>query len=148
MGSETEVPATSTKFSPMAVIERIQEAINRHDLDALAECFEPDYRSEFPAHPGRAFGGHEQMRANWTRIFHTVPDIEAVVVRSATDAATVAATVWVEWEWRGTCADGSPFLHRGVSIHGVRRDRTEWVRLYMEPVQESGPGIGVAATGR
>ena len=125
---------------PGAVIERIRMAINRHDLDALAACFAPDYRSEFPAHPDRTFGGHEQMRANWGRIFNTIPDIEALVLRTATDADTI----WVEWEWRGTGADGSPSLQRGVTIHGVRGARTEWVRLYMEPVQESGPGIGVA----
>lgn len=127
----------------MAVIERIQQAINRHDLEALAECFDPDYRSEFPAHPDRAFGGHEQMRANWGRTFNTVPDIEAMVVRTATDGDTV----WVEWEWSGTCVDGSPFLQRGVTIHGVRGNRTEWVRLYMEPVQQSGPGIGESRQG-
>ncbi len=140
MGSEIEVMEMDTKSGSMVVIERIRQAINRHDLEALAACFDPDYRSEFPAHPDRTFGGHEQMRANWGRIFKTVPDIEAVVLRTATDADTV----WVEWEWSGSCADGSPFLQRGVTIHGVRGERTEWVRLYMEPVRESGPGIGVA----
>ncbi len=143
MGSETEVMEMHAKSGPLAVIEHIQQAINRHDLEALAECFDPDYRSEFPTHPDRTFGGHEQMRANWGRIFNTVPDIEAVVLSTATDADTV----WVEWVWAGTCTDDSPFLHRGVTIHGVRGDRTEWVRLYMEPVQESGPGIGVALQG-
>ena len=135
-----EVHATS---DPVAVIERIRQAINRHDLEALAECFAPNYRSEFPTHPDRAFGGHAQMRANWGRIFNTVPDIEAIVVRTATHAGTV----WVEWEWSGTGADGAPFLQRGVTIHGVQGGRTEWVRLYMEPVQQSGPGIGVALPG-
>jgi len=144
MGSKIEVMKMDTQLGPLVVIERTRQAINGHDLDALAECFEPNYRSEFPAHPDRAFGGHDQMRANWGRIFSTVPDIEAVVLSSATDAGTV----WVEWEWTGTFADGTPFLQRGVTIHGVRGDRTEWVRLYMEPVQASGPGIGVAATGR
>jgi hypothetical protein len=42
-----------------AVLERLREAINRHDLDALAACFEPDYHSAFPAHPDRTFRGHE-----------------------------------------------------------------------------------------
>ncbi|MBA2362288.1 MAG: nuclear transport factor 2 family protein [Chloroflexia bacterium] len=143
MGSKAEVMEMHTKSDPLVVIERIRQAINRRDLDALAECFDANYRSEFPAHPDRAFGGHDQMRANWGRIFRTVPDIEAVVLSTATDAGTV----WVEWEWTGTYADSSPFLHRGVTIQGVRGDRTEWVRLYMEPVQASGPGIGVAATG-
>ena len=36
-----------------AVIERLREAMNRHDPDAMVECFDPDYRSEQPAHPNR-----------------------------------------------------------------------------------------------
>ena len=56
------------------VLQRLREAINRHDLDALAACFEPDYHSEFPAHPDRTFRGHEQMRKNWSQIFGAVPE--------------------------------------------------------------------------
>ena len=59
MGSEIEVMEMDTKSRPTVVIERIRQAINRHDLEALAACFDPDYRSEFPAHPDRTFGGHE-----------------------------------------------------------------------------------------
>ena len=41
----------------------------------------------------------------------------------------------------GYLATGGPFLHRGVTIHGVDQGTTQWVRLYMEPVREGGPGI-------
>jgi hypothetical protein len=44
-----------------AVIERLYKAINQHDPDAMVECFDPDYRSEQPAHPNRGFGGKEQV---------------------------------------------------------------------------------------
>jgi ketosteroid isomerase-like protein len=119
------------------VIEAIRRATNQHDLDALAACFAPDYRSEFPAHPDRAFGGREQMRRNWAQIFAAVPDIRSTVVRSAVEGDTV----WAEWEWTGTLVTGEPFLHRGVTIQGVEQGMTGWVRLYMEPVREGGPGI-------
>jgi hypothetical protein len=39
------------------VIERLVAAMNAHDLDAAAGFFHEDYRSEQPAHPGRAFAG-------------------------------------------------------------------------------------------
>jgi ketosteroid isomerase-like protein len=133
-GEESVVRRMESGSSTTAVLQRLREAINRHDLDALADCFEPDYRSEFPAHPDRAFRGHEQMRKNWSQIFGAVPDIEAALLRSASEGDTV----WAEWEWTGTRADGTPFATRGVTVQGVRHDRIAWVRLYMEPVREGG----------
>ena len=125
-----------SESGPTAVLERLRRAIDGHDLDALAACFEPDYHSEFPVHPDRAFRGHEQMRKNWTQIFGAVPDIEAALLRCASEGDTV----WAEWEWTGTRADGAPFAVRGTTIQGVRHGLISWVRLYMEPVQEGGGG--------
>jgi len=125
---------------PLSVIERLGDAINRHDLDALTACFAPDYASEFPAHPDRAFRGHEQMRKNWMQIFGGVPDIAATLLRSAAEGDTA----WAEWEWRGTRADGAPFAMCGVTIVGVENDRITWARMYMEPVETSGAGSDAA----
>lgn len=126
---------------PLAVVERLRQAINGHDLEALAACFAPDYRSEFPAHPERAFQGHEQMRQNWTQIFGAVPDLAATLLHCTAEKETA----WAEWEWRGLRPDGVPFAMRGVTIQGVRHDRIAWVRLYMEPVHEDGAGADAAA---
>jgi hypothetical protein len=38
------------------VLEPLKESLNWRDLDAMLECFDPDYRSEQPAHPNRGFG--------------------------------------------------------------------------------------------
>lgn len=130
---------TRAESSPTALVERLQQAINQHDIDGLAACFDADYKSEFPAHPDRAFRGNEQMRKNWAQIFGAVPDIEAALLRCASEGDTV----WAEWEWKGTRTDGAPFTMRGVTIQGVKQDRVEWVRLYMEPVQE-GAGVDAA----
>ena len=135
-GEESVVRIMESGSSITDVLQRLREAINRHDLDALAACFEPDYHSEFPAHPDRTFRGHEQMRKNWSEIFGAVPDIEAALLRYASEGDTA----WAEWEWTGTRSDGAPFAMRGVTVQGVRQDRIAWVRLYMEPVQEGGGG--------
>lgn len=125
--------------SPLSVIERLRDAINAHDLEAMVACFAPDYESAFPAHPDRAFRGQEQMRTNWTQIFGGVPDIHATLVHRAAEGETA----WAEWEWRGTRRDGGPFHQRGVTVQGVRDGRIAWARLYMEPVEE-GPGTDAA----
>src|SRR5450432_2888524 len=51
------------------LIERIQQATNEHDLDALVACFNETYLSEMPVHPGREFRGNDQVRRTWTQIF-------------------------------------------------------------------------------
>jgi hypothetical protein len=59
------------------VLERLHDAQNRHDLDAFVACFDPEYRSEQPVHPDRAFVGREQVRKNWAEVFAGVPDFQA-----------------------------------------------------------------------
>jgi ketosteroid isomerase-like protein len=131
-------------LNPAACVRRIQQAINQHDLDTLTDCFEPDYQSEFPAHPLRAFRGHAALRANWTRIFSTVPDLQAELLRCLTDDETA----WAEWDWRGTGADGQPFAMRGVTLQGVRAGRVAWARLYMEPVRDDDHALPGMPAGR
>jgi hypothetical protein len=67
----------------MGVLERLRDAQNMHDLDGFLACFDSDYRSEQPAHPGRAFTGREQVRRNWAAVFDAVPDFRAELPRSA-----------------------------------------------------------------
>ncbi len=119
--------------APTSTVERLLQAINAHDLDALVDCFDPNYRGEQPAHPDRSFDGREQVRANWTRIFTGVPDIEATLVRWAEEGETV----WAEWSWRGTGVEGTSFAMAGVTVQGVADGRIVWARLYLEPVGAS-----------
>ncbi len=128
---------TRRQSGPIACMERIAQSINLHDLDALVDCFEPDYQSSFPAHPDRAFLGREQLIKNWSQIFAAIPDVHATLLHHALDGDAV----WTEWEWAGTTVSGTPFLQRGVTIQGVPGKRVAWVRLYIEPVTESGSGI-------
>ena len=123
-----------------AMVERLRQATNDHDLDALVACFAPDYRNETPAHPERDFTGRDQVRQNWTQIFAAIGDLRAEVLRAAVDGDTV----WSEWEHRGTRPDGTAHLMRGVVIFGVVDGLATWARFYLEPVQEGGGGVEAA----
>ena len=114
------------------VLERLRDAQNTRDLDAMLECFDPDYRSEQPAHPSRGFGGKEQVRKNWSSMLKNFPDFEAELVRHSSDGGVL----WSEWRWRATGLDMA-----GVTLMGVRDGRIVWGRLYMEPVEEGGEDI-------
>jgi ketosteroid isomerase-like protein len=120
-----------------AVVDRLRDASNAHDLAAITACFAPDYRNETPAHPERSFVGREQVRSNWTQIFAAVPDVTADVVRYAVDGDTV----WSEWEHRGTRADGTAHVMRGVVIFGVADGCASWARFYLEPLQADTTGV-------
>ena len=119
---------------PRLMIERLLQATNDHDLEALVACFAEDYENATPAHPDRGFRGNGQVRRNWEQIFAFVPDLRAEVTRSAAEGDVV----WSEWEMTGTRRDGSGHCMRGVVIFGVQDGLAQWARFYLEPVDLSG----------
>jgi uncharacterized protein (TIGR02246 family) len=122
------------------LVARLHAAMNAHDTEAFVACFAEDYDSVQPAHPDRAFRGRDQVRANWSAVFAGVPDFRADLV----GVSAAGDTVWSEWRWEGTQADGGRLDMAGVIVFGVRDDVVTWARLYVEPVERSGAGIDAA----
>jgi ketosteroid isomerase-like protein len=125
---------------PAAVLRRLQDATNAHDVEAIVACFAPDYRNETPVHPARGFIGKEQVRRNWTQILTAVPDLFADVVASAVSEEMV----WSEWEHRGTRPDGTTHLMRGVIVFTVGNGVITSARFFLEPVDEGDTGVDAA----
>lgn len=125
---------------PTAVIERLRDATNAHDLEAIVACFAPDYRNETPLHPARGFVGSEQVRRVWTQVLAAITDVSTEIVAAVADGATV----WSEWEHRGTRRDGSAHLMRGVIVFGVSDGVIATARFFLEPVDETGDGVDAA----
>jgi hypothetical protein len=119
------------------VIDRLVAAMNAHDLEAAAALFQEEYRSEQPAHPGRAFVGRAQMHANWAAMFAGIPDFQAELLRSV----DYRNTTWTEWSWSGNRADGQPFQVRGVALFELKDNLITAGRLYMEDVEREAVGI-------
>lgn len=119
------------------VVERLMAAMNRHDLEGAVALVHEDYRSEQPAHPGRAFVGRQQMRANWAAMFAGIPDFRAEQTRSVHDGDTV----WSEWRWTGTRTDGEPFEVRGVTLFELRGGLIGAGTLYLEDVERGAGDI-------
>ena len=126
--------------SGLAIADRLRDAVNRHDLDAMMRCFAPNFVNETPVHPARSFRGRDQVRKNWAQIFAAVPDLEADMV----GCVSQGDIVWTEWEMRGTRLDGGNHLMRGVSIFEIVDDSFASVRFYLEPVEQTGVGIDAA----
>ncbi|HEV2886020.1 MAG TPA: nuclear transport factor 2 family protein [Jatrophihabitans sp.] len=117
--------------SPVTVVQRLAQATNEHDLDAIVGCFAEGYLNETPAHPARGFEGKEQVRRNWAQILAGVPDLTARILATAENAGTV----WSEWQMSGSRPDGSAHEMRGVIIFGIDGELISTARFYLEPVE-------------
>src|SRR4051812_3166944 len=91
-----EAPMNST-------VEKLRDAINRHDARGMAALLAPDYLSEQPVHPNRGFGGPDQVAKNWSQLFTAAPDMVAAVRSEAMDGSTSLS----EWAFDGHFTDGS-----------------------------------------
>ncbi len=129
-------------MDPKHLVERLRQAVNDHDIDNLVACFSHDYRNETPAHPGRSFEGHTQVRTNWQRIFAAMPDVTATVLRCSVDGEVV----WSEWELVGHRPDGATQMLRGVIIFGTSEEHLAWARFYLEPVDAGDGGVDAAVS--
>jgi ketosteroid isomerase-like protein len=118
-------------------VERLCDAMSRHDPEGMAATMAPDYRSDQPVHPNRHFVGNQQVVANWTEMFRGVPDMAVEVVAEATEGTTSFA----ELSCTGHHTDGSDFDFRGVIVAGVEDGLIRWMRLYLEPVESDSAAI-------
>jgi ketosteroid isomerase-like protein len=125
--SQEQVQAAQTYSSPKVVFERMVQASNRHDLEAMVAFYAPDYRSEQPIHPERNFVGPAGVRNNWNSFFTTIPDIQVEVLGEVEEGDTV----WAELLYHGTRTDGKKHAVRGVTLMGIQADQIIWARLYI-----------------
>jgi ketosteroid isomerase-like protein len=126
--SQEQGQDVQTHSSPKVVFERMIQALNRHDLEAMVACFALDYRSEQPLHPERNFVGQAGVRNNWSYFFTVIPDIQVEILGEVEEGDTV----WAEVNYHGTQTDGKKYTVSGVWLMGIQADQISWARLYFE----------------
>ena len=122
---------------PRSLLRRQEEALNAHDVDALADCFDENLESNDLVHPSQTFRGREQVRQNWALMIQNVPDLKAEL----RDCAVAGDTVWGEWRIYGTRRDGHMLDLRGVVISQVRDGRIVASRRYLAPLDVSAQSV-------
>ena len=109
-------------------------AISRHDPEAVARCFAEDYEDEAPARQGEVVQGRDEVRANFARMFTSMPDVSATIIR----LAEREDEAWIEWRLSGTRDDESTMDFVGVNIFGVADGVFRWGRIYTELARSAG----------
>jgi ketosteroid isomerase-like protein len=105
----------------MAVLERMLDGFNRHDLDAIMSLFAQDCVFEAPRGPdpwGRRFEGKEAVAEGLGARFTGIPDVS---YEGHGDFVSGERGV-SEWTLRGTTVDGQGLEVRGCDIWTFRGD--------------------------
>ncbi len=121
---------------PGEIAESFVAAVSRHDPDAVARCFAEDYEDVAPARRGGVVRGRDEVRANFVRMFTSMPDVKAAIVCPArgTGERGVDGVAAV----RDSSDDGTIMDFVGVNIFGVAGGTFRWDRIYTELARSAG----------
>ena len=117
-------------------LERIADAFNRHDLDAIMAFFTEDAVLETPKGPdpwGRRFAGTEQVREGLAARFAGIPD-----VHYGDDSHWVSGDRGVsEWTLTGTTTAGIRMNLRGCDLWEFRDGKISRKDSYWKIVEQA-----------
>ena len=102
----------------LTVIERFNEAFNRHDVDAVMALMTDDcvFENTYPPPDGERYEGQAAVRGFWERLFRSTPDAHFTIEGCFAAGDRCAQ----RWRYDFTGADGRPGHVRGVDILRVR----------------------------
>lgn len=102
----------------LEVIQRFNDAFNRHDVDAVMAAMTADcvFENTYPPPDGERFEGAAAVRGFWERFFAASPRaaFETEEIFAAGDRGVV------RWLYRWVAPDGTRGHVRGVDIFRVR----------------------------
>ena len=116
-------------ISTATVVERFNEAFNRHDADGLAQWLSDDtvFEDTSPAPDGRRIEGKSAVVAHWRAWFARNTDARF----EAEDTIVAGDRVVVRWIYRKQ-RDGTPWHIRGVDVFTVRDGKVTAKMAYVK----------------
>jgi ketosteroid isomerase-like protein len=109
---------TADTAATLDVIDRFNEAFNRHDVDAIMELMTGDcvFENTYPPPDGERFEGRQSVRAFWDRLFASSPNarFDSEDIFAGGDRCTV------RWVYTWTDVEGKRGHVRGVDVFRVR----------------------------
>lgn len=104
-------------MSPLEAVERVDEAFNRGDLEALLDCYEDE--ATVVLEPGRLATGKAELR----RAFEFILKLKGIARQEKTHVmeACGLALFTSQWSFSGTAPDGSPLRRDSYASTVLRR---------------------------
>jgi uncharacterized protein (TIGR02246 family) len=104
--------------STLEVINRFNEAFNRHDAQAVMALMTEDcvFDNTYPPPDGERFEGQDAVRRFWEEFFRSSPD----AVFQAEETIVHEDRCIIRWRYDWTNPDGSRGHVRGVDVLRVR----------------------------
>jgi ketosteroid isomerase-like protein len=129
MPMPSEQDAIVTAQTTRLVIDRFNEAFNRHDADALAALLTDDtvFEDTSPAPDGRRVEGKDAVVEYWRTWFVRNPD----AIFEAEDVIVSGDRAVVRWIYRKV-RKGQPWHLRGVDVFTVRDGRVAAKLAYVK----------------
>jgi ketosteroid isomerase-like protein len=105
-------------LSTIEVINKFNEAFNRHDVPAVMALMTQDciFENTYPPPDGERFEGQETVRRFWEEFFRSSPD----AVFKSEEMIALGDSCVIRWRYDWTSADGSRGHVRGVDVFRVR----------------------------
>jgi ketosteroid isomerase-like protein len=115
--AQGEGQTTPPPGSALDVVQRFNDAINRHDAAAVVALLSDDtvFENTAPAPDGTRIQGKGAVAAYWEKWFVSNPDAKF----EAEDVVVAGNRVTVQWIYRKT-RDGQPWHLRGMDLLTVR----------------------------
>lgn len=112
----TQSPSPAT----LDIVNRFNDAINRHDADAVAALLADDtvFENTSPQPDGTRIEGKAAVAAFWVKWFAANPDARF----DAEDVIVSGDRCTVRWIYRKT-RDGKPWHLRGIDVFTVRNGK-------------------------
>ena len=125
---------TETNEVTVATLERLLEAFNAHDIDAVMSFFAADCVLEMPRGPdpwGRRLKGRERVREGLASRFAGIPDVHYGADRHWLAGDRGCS----EWLLTGTSAEGEKIEVRGCDLFEFRDGQITRKDSYWKIVQ-------------
>jgi len=124
--------------SPIGLVQAFVRAINRQDVDALAELMSPGHR--FTDSLGNVVAGREKMRGGWMAYFRMAPDYSLAIEEFYEHGPAVVMLGWAQGTYStdGTLKDENRWK-TPVALRAMVEDGliSEWqVYADNEPIRE------------
>ena len=122
-------PASTSAQTTRTVIDRFNEAFNRHDADALARLLTDDtvFEDTSPPPDGRRIEGKAAVVEFWREWFARNDD----AVFEAEDVIVTDDRAVVRWVYR-KLRNGQPWHLRGIDVFTVRGERVAAKLAYVK----------------